>query len=159
MGLYTLQQVLRVLFSSVIRLSTDEQKLLQKDLILLVQRFAIPPELIPTAVDIASVVSNIESGDNLKLYQTAVDEWTSEIIEAIDHDLSEKILNPSGEDVEDVPMMRKIFTLGELAQISPHKINKRLFLLMQSIIFQQVSKQSVFGLFLQHSSLTIASFT
>ena len=34
-------------------------------------------------------------------------------------------------------MMRQVFTLGELAQICPHRINKRLFLLMQSIIFQQ----------------------
>ena len=56
-GLYTLLQVLRVLFASVIRLSQEEQKLLQKDLILLVKRFALPPELIPTAVDIATVVS------------------------------------------------------------------------------------------------------
>ncbi|TRY62148.1 hypothetical protein TCAL_11306, partial [Tigriopus californicus] len=118
-GLYTLQQVLRVLFSSVIRLSSEEQRLLQKDLILLVKRFAIPPELIPTAVDIATVVSNIESGDNLKAFQSAVDSWTSEIIETIDRELSEKILNPSGEDVEDVPMMRKIFTLEDLASIMP----------------------------------------
>eukprot|EP00095_Tigriopus_kingsejongensis_P003824 maker-scaffold2482_size15237-snap-gene-0.3 protein:Tk03824 transcript:maker-scaffold2482_size15237-snap-gene-0.3-mRNA-1 annotation:"condensin-2 complex subunit d3" len=144
-GLYTLLQVLRVLFASVIRLSQNEQTMLQKDLVLLVKRFAIPPELIPTAVDIATVVSSIEAGggsdsSSLKAYQTKVDGWTVEIIEAIDHDLSEKILNPSGEDVEDVQMMRKIFTLGELAQISPQKINKRLFLLMQSIIFQQGTK-------------------
>ena len=47
--------MLRVLFSSVIRLSREEQRLLQKDLVLLVSRFAIPPELISTAVDIATV--------------------------------------------------------------------------------------------------------
>ena len=51
----SLLQVLRVLFSSVIRLSREEQRLLQKDLVLLVSRFAIPPELISTAVDIATV--------------------------------------------------------------------------------------------------------
>lgn len=82
MGLYTLLQVLRVLFASVIRLSRDEQKLLQKDLILLVQRFAIPPELISTAVDIATVVSSIEAGEGkLKQYQSNVDSWAVEIIE------------------------------------------------------------------------------
>ncbi len=82
MGLYTLLQVLRVLFASVIRLSLDEQKLLQKDLILLVERFAIPPELISTAVDIATVVSSIEAGEGkLKQYQSNVDSWAVKIIE------------------------------------------------------------------------------
>ena len=66
-GLYTLLQVLQVLFSSVIRLSREEQKMLQKDLVLLVKRYAIPPELISTAVDIATVVSSIEAGENENL--------------------------------------------------------------------------------------------
>ena len=58
----------------------------------------------------------------------------------IDEELTRGILQPatSGESVETERMMRQIFTLGELAQICPNKINKRLFLLMQSIIFQQV---------------------
>ena len=138
-GLYTLLQVLRVLFASVSRLDKDEQTGLQRDLILLVKRFAIPPELISKAVDIATVVSNIEAGDNLKRYHANIEGWAVEIIEIIDEELSRKILQPEVSDVEDTRMMRQIFTLGELAQICPNRINKRLFLLMQSIIFQQVS--------------------
>ena len=44
-----------------------------------------------------------------------------------------------GTELEDTRMTRQIFTLGELAQICPHRINKRLFLLMQGIVFQQGS--------------------
>jgi hypothetical protein len=60
----------------------------------------------------------------------------------IDGDLTTKILNPTSDDVEveSNRTMRQIFTLGELAQICPARINKRLFLLMQSIIFQQGTK-------------------
>lgn len=153
-GLYTLLQVLRVLLASVAQLPKDQKTILQKDLVTLVQRFSIPPELISTAVDIATIISWLESGGapsksptkkdssnvNLKVYHANLDGWAVEIIEKIDSELSRKILQPSSEDVEDTRMMRQVFTLGELAQICPHRINKRQFLLMQSIIFQQGTK-------------------
>ena len=60
----------------------------------------------------------------------------------IDKELTAKILRESntenGKAAETTRTMRQIFTLGELAQICPHRINKKMFLLMQSIIFQQV---------------------
>ena len=51
------------------------------------------------------------------------------------------MLHFAGDEVEDTRMTRQIFTLGELAQICPHRINKRLFLLMQGIIFQKGIKK------------------
>ena len=51
--------------------------------------------------------------------------------------LGKRVLNPEGNEFEDTRMTRQIFTLGELAQICPHRINKRLFLLIQGIIFQE----------------------
>lgn len=57
----------------------------------------------------------------------------------IDKELAPKVLKPEKEEVEDDRMFKQIFTLGELAQICPHRINKRLFLIMQSVIFQDVS--------------------
>ena len=64
------------------------------------------------------------------------------LFQLIDKELSEKILRKSSTEhisgSETTKMMRQIFTLGELAQICPHRINKKMFLLMQSIIFQQV---------------------
>ena len=61
-GLYTLLQVLRVLLASVSQLDAEDRKSLQKDLVALVRRFLIPPELISTAIDIATLVSWLESG-------------------------------------------------------------------------------------------------
>lgn len=61
-GLYTLLQVLRVLLASVSKLKQEQRKSLQKDLITLVTRFSVPPELISTAIDIATIVSWLESG-------------------------------------------------------------------------------------------------
>ena len=61
-GLYTLLQVLRVLLASVSKLKEDNRISLQKDLLALVKRFMIPPELISTSVDIAAIVSWLESG-------------------------------------------------------------------------------------------------
>ena len=63
-----------------------------------------------------------------------MDEWVSDIIVMIDNELKSKVLNPQGKEVEDTRMTRQIFTLGELAQICPHKINRRLFLIIQGIV-------------------------
>ena len=74
---------------------------------------------------------------DLTVYHQKLDEWTVEIIGNIDTELGKRVLNPEGNEFEDTRMTRQIFTLGELAQICPHRINKRLFLLIQGIIFQQ----------------------
>ena len=69
-GLYTLLQVLRVLLASVSKLDRASRKSLQKDLLTLVERFAIPPELISTAVDIATIVSWLEAGGGNEAYKS-----------------------------------------------------------------------------------------
>ena len=160
-GLYTLLQVLRVLLASVSKLKEENRTSLQKDLLALVKRFMIPPELISTAIDIAAIVSWLESGASkgtapqtpnkknkttedkidtevdLTVYHQKLDDWAVEIIGNIDAELGRRVLNPDGNEFEDTRMTRQIFTLGELAQICPHRINKRLFLLIQAIIFQE----------------------
>jgi len=150
-GLFTLQQVLKVLFSSVARLGDEDRMDLQANLLQLVRKFKIPPDLIQVAVDVITVVSSLEAGENLKHYQSSVDGWAVPIIEEIDSNLSEFILKEGNEnsnpnqtisDGSENKMMRQIFTLGELAQICPLRINRRLFLLMQSIIFQKGEKNN-----------------
>ena len=173
-GLYTLLQVLRVLFASVSYLTSQQRRSLHKDLIQLVQKFSIPPELISTSVDICTVISSLDASIgkgspitptsspnkcassvhsplpqktgheiNVKSYHKLLDGWTVEIIEMIDKDLTDKILRETSKQnpkaAENTKTMRQIFTLGELAQICPHRISKKMFLLMQSIIFQQNS--------------------
>ena len=138
-GLYTLLQVLRVLLASVSKLNQEHRKSLHKDLLTLVTRFTIPPELISTAMDIATIVSWLESGGdrniisaatpkkltqehvtnfdgsvNLVLYHKKLDEWALTIIDLIDKELCQRILEPKGTEVEDTRMTRQIFTLGNI---------------------------------------------
>ena len=79
----------------------------------------------------------IDTEVDLTVYHQKLDDWAVEIIGNIDAELSKRVLNPEGNEFEDTRMTRQIFTLGELAQICPHRINKRLFLLIQGIIFQE----------------------
>jgi hypothetical protein len=66
-GLYTLLQVLKVLFATVSRLSEADHSSLQGNLFTLVQRFKVPPELISIAVDVITVVSSLQvPKDSLK---------------------------------------------------------------------------------------------
>ena len=60
-GLYTLLQVLRVLFASVSQLEDEQKAVLQTDLLLLVKRFSVPPELISTSIDICATISQLQA--------------------------------------------------------------------------------------------------
>ena len=138
-GLYTLLQVLKVLFASVSNLSKDDRLSLQSNLLNLVKKFKIPPELISTAMDVITVVSSlqVDNKDNMKQYQSAVDSWTVPILDTIDQHLTSVLLTESpGTNVDEELLTRQIFSLGELAQVSPHRINQRMFLLLKSIVFQ-----------------------
>ena len=92
MGLYTLLQVLCVLFASVARLKPAGQLTLKNDINRLVSSFMLPPELISKAVDIATVISQLEAGENnLKQYQKNIDGWAVEIIQVSELDLSSNL--------------------------------------------------------------------
>ena len=140
-GLFTLLQVLKVLFSSVTRLSPEDQTTLQCNLIDLVGKFKIPSELISKAVDVITVVSSLQvPAEAMKRYQSAVDGWAVPMLERIHAYLSSVLLQGTETDHNSQPdedlLTRQIFTLGELAQVSPHRITPRMFLVMKSIVFQ-----------------------
>ena len=96
------------------------------------------------AVEIIEVYNHVlvlKSLINLFMYHSLQMCTTNVLfLQLIDKELSEKILREtsSAKPSETTRTMRQIFTLGELSQICPHRINKKMFLLMQSIIFQQV---------------------
>jgi TolA-binding protein len=138
-GLYTLLQVLKVLFASVSKLSQTDRTDLQQLLLGLIRQFQIPPDLISVAVDVITVVSSLDwpPDKNMKQFQSAVDGWAVPIIETIDSCLSAVFLREIPEPVDERLLMRQVFILGELCQICPHRSNNRLYLLMQSIVFQQ----------------------
>ena len=97
-GLYTLLQVLKVLFSSVSNLGDQDRRNLQNNLLNLVTKFKIPPELISISVDVITVVSGlqVDNRDNMKQYQSSVDSWTVPLLETIDNHLSSVLLQNTG---------------------------------------------------------------
>ena len=83
----------------------------------------------------------------MKRYQSLVESWAADLITQIDKELSEKVLKPDSPAAarlvpnreKDIRLARQIFTLGELAQICPKLIGRKLYLSMQNIVFQKVS--------------------
>ena len=92
-GLYTLLQVLKVLFASVSNLNDRDRIMLQTNLLGLVTKFKIPPELISTSLDVITVISSLQvDKENLKQYQSSVDSWAAPLLESIDSHLSSVLL-------------------------------------------------------------------
>ena len=87
------------------------------------------------------------SAREMKRYQSLVESWAADLITQIDKELSEKVLKPDSPAAarlvpnreKDIRLARQIFTLGELAQICPKLIGRKLYLSMQNIVFQKVS--------------------
>ena len=113
MGLYTLLQVLKVLFASVANLSQEDRANLQTNLLGLVKKFKIPPELVSISIDVITVVSSLQvDKENMKQYQSAVDSWSVPILETIDTHLSSVLLQAqSRTEVDEDLLSRQIFTL------------------------------------------------
>ncbi|MPC33876.1 Condensin-2 complex subunit D3 [Portunus trituberculatus] len=79
------------------------------------------------------------NGDN----QKAVEKWVAPILKACDEHLKEVLflrtdtLDAAGEE----RLYRYLFTMGEAAMLCPHKVNKRMFLMLQSLIFHQQGQE------------------
>ena len=102
-GLYTLLQILKVLFASVSNLGDQDRTNLQSNLLSLVKKFKIPPELISISVDVITVVSGLQvDKEDLKRYQSSVDGWTVPILDTIDTHLKSVLFeSPGGDAVDD----------------------------------------------------------
>ncbi|XP_023339086.1 condensin-2 complex subunit D3 [Eurytemora carolleeae] len=134
LGLSTLLQVSKVLLASVNYLSKEEQKTLKTDLIDLTSSFSLPVEIIPNSVDIITVILKKENKD-IKVYHSALESYTVDMLLKIEDFLSEQILKIPTYKHSEKTISRYIATLGELAQLTSSRISKRLFLLIQSVVF------------------------
>ncbi|XP_007495227.2 condensin-2 complex subunit D3 isoform X1 [Monodelphis domestica] len=110
----------------------------QKDLTDIVKcklkEFLWPPEVISSAVDVLqklclAFVETTEEEQEL-LNQVCVD-----ILSTCEDYISKVVFKEGGtENMEEDLLVRHIFTLGEVAQLCPAKVGKRIFLLIQSIL-------------------------
>ena len=137
-GLYTLLQVLKVLLASVALLPSGDRASLQTLLLSLLSSWLVPCDLISAVMDVVVVVSSLETkGRGLGAYQSAVDGWAVPPLQDLDTSLPSVVLNSGGGGVEDEEVLGlRIFTLGQLATLCPHRTHSRLFLMMQSVVFR-----------------------
>ena len=80
-GRFALLQMLNVLKASLTKLDRQSRRSLETDLLTMVEHFAMPEELIATAVDILTILSKLETGSEMKKYQTLLESWAQGIIE------------------------------------------------------------------------------
>ncbi|ROT83248.1 putative condensin-2 complex subunit D3 [Penaeus vannamei] len=141
-GAYTLQQVLKVLSNSIKHVPNDRAEALQKQLLEPVNNFLVGVELISSMMDTVTLLSYKLHGDEAE-GQKDIEKWVAPLLKMCDdhlkHILFEKT-DPIDKEGEEL-LFRHLFTLGEASMLCPHKVNKRMFLMLQSIIFHQSGVQ------------------
>jgi len=130
-----LLNVTKVLFTSVGHLSIEDRDNLCSRLLDLIGNFQLPVEVISIAVDICTVIC--KSKHEPAQANRSTESWTTEIIKKIEVFLDDQILSIPSHTRSEKTLSRYIFTLGELAQIAYNKLDKKLYLLLQSVVFFQ----------------------
>ncbi|XP_042229630.1 condensin-2 complex subunit D3-like isoform X2 [Homarus americanus] len=137
-GSYTLLQVLKVLNNSIKHVPGDRAEALQQQLLEPITSFSVGAELISHMMDTITLLSYSLHGDDVE-GQKAIEKWAAPLLKNCDEHLKHilferaKPLNSVGEE----KLFRHLFTLGETSMLCPQKVNKRMFLMLQSIIFHQ----------------------
>ncbi|KAK3873393.1 hypothetical protein Pcinc_021594 [Petrolisthes cinctipes] len=145
-GSYTLLQVLRVVCNSIRHVPGDRAESLQQQLLRPVSSFTVGAELISSMMDTVTLLSYTLHGEEEK-GQKAIEKWAAPLLTACDDHLKLVLfetsdpLDKKGEE----KLFRHLFTLGEAAMLCPQKVNKRMFLMLQSIIFSESEQGSGVG--------------
>ncbi|KAL4224772.1 Condensin-2 complex subunit D3 [Mactra antiquata] len=128
----TLIRILTVMKYIGEHLSSDDRTKLIDDLQTRLMNFNSIPELIPVTVSTLSKLCTIESkktGDT-SLGTT----WCNDLLMACDKYLSKVALQHDGKVDDENKVICYLCTLGEVVLLSPGKVSKRIFLLVQSMI-------------------------
>nr|XP_045590344.1 condensin-2 complex subunit D3-like [Procambarus clarkii] len=142
-GSYTLLQVLKVLSNSIKHIPGNRAEALQQQLLEPLTNFSVGAELISHMMDTITLLSYSLHGDNME-GQKVIEKWAAPILKACDEHLKyvlfEKAepLDSVGEEI----LFRYLFTLGEASMLCPQKVNNRMFLMLQSLIFHQPGEKS-----------------
>ncbi|XP_072467730.1 condensin-2 complex subunit D3 isoform X2 [Notamacropus eugenii] len=98
------------------------------------REFQWPPEVISSAVDVLQKLCHafVETTEE---EQELLNQVCGDILSTCESYISKVVLKEGGTlNMEEDLLMRHIFTLGEVAQLCPAKVGKRVFLLIQSIL-------------------------
>lgn len=142
-GSYTLLQVLKVLSNSIKHIPGNRAEALQEQLLAPITNFSVGAELISHMMDTITLLSYSLHGDDAE-GQKAIEKWAAPILKTCDEHLKYVLFENSGplDSIGEEKLFRHLFTLGEASMLCPQKVNKRMFLMLQSIIFHQPGDKS-----------------
>ncbi|KAF2366658.1 Condensin complex subunit 1 C-terminal [Trinorchestia longiramus] len=138
-GWCCLQQVMRVLCNSIKSIDAVECVELQELLLQPVLEVAVGATLMPSIMDLLALINTKLHGEEAD-GQTAMKAWVGPMLVACDEHLQRILFNPQQHNPlpahEEELLFRRIFLMGEAGLLLPSGVNKRMFLMLQSIIFQ-----------------------
>ncbi|XP_029429112.1 condensin-2 complex subunit D3 [Rhinatrema bivittatum] len=103
--------------------------------------FLSPPEVISPAVESLQKLCHAHA-DTPEHAQVLLNQVCGDLISACEKHISHIILTENGAGhLDEVLLVRHLFTLGEAAQLCPAKVEKKVFLLVQSILASSVNTE------------------
>ncbi|KAM6431720.1 condensin-2 complex subunit D3 [Liasis olivaceus] len=130
----TMVHILSVIGSVAKHLPRSIQNRLMNDLKCWLQDFQCPLEAISPAIETLQKLSQAIT-DAPKEMQLLLNNLCGDLLATCEHYISKIVLQEYGmEQLQEDVLVRHLFTLGEIAQLCPAKVEKRIFLLIQSIL-------------------------
>nr|XP_015193150.1 PREDICTED: condensin-2 complex subunit D3 isoform X1 [Lepisosteus oculatus] len=134
--------VLRVIGHIAKHLNEDTKERLIDDIMKWLKSFLAPLMVISACVNTLNSLAQRESVVDT---QRVLNQYCGEVVSLCDAYLSKIILSERDQDMDEDRMVKYVFTLGEAALRCPAKIEKRIFLLVQSILATNVSLDTAEG--------------
>ncbi|XP_048471537.1 condensin-2 complex subunit D3 isoform X2 [Rhincodon typus] len=104
-----------------------------------INAFCSPPEIISSAVETLYKLCQAQC-ETPKDTQVLLDQVCGKLILACESYISSIVLEDGGvENADENMMIKHLFTLGEVAQLCPRKVEKRIFMLVQSFLATPLS--------------------
>ncbi|XP_033027677.1 condensin-2 complex subunit D3 [Lacerta agilis] len=133
-GWETMVHILCVIGSTAEHLPSSIQSRLMDDIKCWLQDSQCPLEAISPAIETLQKLCNASS-DAPKEAQDMLNNLFGDLVATCEHFISSIVLSECGaEQLQDDVLVRHLFILGEAAQLCPAKVEKHIFLLIQSIL-------------------------
>ncbi|XP_026564770.1 condensin-2 complex subunit D3 [Pseudonaja textilis] len=133
-NLETMVHILSVIGSVARHLPSGTKSRLMNDLKCWLQDFQCPLEAISPAIETLQKLSQAVT-DAPKEMQELLNNLCGDLLTTCEQYISKIVLQEFGtEQLQEDVLVRHLFTLGEIAQLCPAKVDKRIFLLTQSLL-------------------------
>ncbi|XP_070621308.1 condensin-2 complex subunit D3 isoform X1 [Erythrolamprus reginae] len=133
-NLDTMVHILSVIGSVARHLPGSTQNRLMNDLRCWLQDFQCPLEAISSAIETLQKLSQAVTGDPNEM-QELLNNLCGDLLATCEQHISEIVFKEFGtEELQEDVLVKHLFTLGEIAQLCPAKVDKRIFLLVQSLL-------------------------